>query len=86
VCLNVQFPVARTVWEGFRGVALLEEVCYWGRALGVKRITTFPVNSLCFLEFKMVALSFQRQLLCLRSAITDLDPSGTISSNRHFLL
>ena len=29
--LSVLFPVSRTVREGLGGVALLEEVCHWGR-------------------------------------------------------
>lgn len=28
--VNTWFPVDRTVWEGLRGVALVEEVCHWG--------------------------------------------------------
>lgn len=34
-----------TVWEGSGGVALLEEVCQWGRAIRFDGLMTFPVSS-----------------------------------------
>ena len=35
-------PVGGTVWEGLRGVALLEKVCHWGQAWRFQKPTLFP--------------------------------------------
>lgn len=52
--LNAWSPVGSTVWKGLGGVALLEKVCYWRRALKVQRLMPFPV---CML-FRMLVLRF----------------------------
>jgi hypothetical protein len=39
----------RTIWEGLRGVALLEEVCYWRWVLRFQKLMPFLVSSLCFM-------------------------------------
>lgn len=33
MCLSIWFQVSGTVWKGLGGVALLEEIYYWGLAL-----------------------------------------------------
>lgn len=47
--LNIWSPVNGTIWEGLGGVALLEEVCFWGQALRFEKPTPFPVKFLCLL-------------------------------------
>lgn len=42
-------PVCGAVWAGLGGVALLEEVHYWGRDMGVENLTFLPVCLLCAL-------------------------------------
>lgn len=48
--LNAWFPADGTVWEGLRGIALLEEVCYCGGgALRFQKLMAFPAGSLCLM-------------------------------------
>ena len=45
ICLNTQFPVGRTVWEGLKGgVALLMKMCYWKWALKFQKPIPFSVH------------------------------------------
>lgn len=46
--LHTWSPIVGTVWGGFGAVALLEEVCYWGRALRIYNLNPLPVRFLCF--------------------------------------
>ena len=39
IYLNACFSVGGTVWEGLRGVALLEQVCHWVWALRFQKPT-----------------------------------------------
>lgn len=41
-------PSDCTIWEGFSGIILLEEVCHWNQDLGVLRLTELPVPTVCF--------------------------------------
>lgn len=45
VHLNSCSTVGEIVWEGLKGVALLEEVCHWGWALSFKKPMSFLVSS-----------------------------------------
>lgn len=47
IYLNAWFLVSGTVWEGFGGVALLEEGCHRRWALRFQILTSFSVSSLC---------------------------------------
>lgn len=49
MCLNTWYPVSRTVWEGLGGVALLKEMCHWGKLWGQNRPTSWW-GSLCELS------------------------------------
>ena len=60
LCLNTWSPVGETVREGLGGVALLEEVCHWGRALKLQRPLSFPANLLCLV---VVSQDVRSQLL-----------------------
>lgn len=42
-------PQMVAVWRGLEGVALLEEVCHWGRALSFQKTRCFAF-ALCFLH------------------------------------
>lgn len=55
--LNTEFPGGETDWEGLRGVALLEEVCY--RLLSFQELC----HSQCILCFLLVDQNVNSQLL-----------------------
>jgi hypothetical protein len=44
ICSNAWSPTGGTVWEGLRGVSLLEEVCHWGWALWFQEPKPVPVS------------------------------------------
>jgi len=91
--LNTQALAGGTVWEGFGGVALLEEVCHWEWALRFQRSMPFPVSALCLL---LMDRHVSSQLLlpqhaCLPDAILPTikamgSPSKAVSPYELFLL
>lgn len=44
IYLNVLFRASGTTWEGWRGVALLAEVCHWRWSLRLQRLTPGSVT------------------------------------------
>lgn len=50
-------PVGSTVWGGLGGSALLEEVCYWWRTLGIKSLACLQFALYFMLVLRMWALS-----------------------------
>lgn len=44
ICSNAWSPVGGTIWVELRGVALLEEVCYWRWALRIQSML-FPIGT-----------------------------------------
>ena len=46
--LNTWFPAGGTVWGGVGGVALVQKVCYCGRAWRVEIPELRLIQSLCF--------------------------------------
>ena len=64
--LTTWSPFAKTLWEGLGGVALLEEVCYWGLALKFPKPPGVP--SVCllsaYLKIRMLTLRWLGTMLC----------------------
>lgn len=50
--LNYWSGVGDTVWEGFGGVVVLEEVCHWGLALQLQSLLPSPDHGLSCLWFE----------------------------------
>lgn len=69
--LQTLSPVNGHVWVYLGGLALLEEVCYWGQGFRVKTFAycSFVLAPSC-LKFKMWALSLVLQLPCWPLAAT----------------
>lgn len=65
VCLNACSLIGRTVWKGLRGIALLEDVCHWGQALGFQKPMQFPVSSLPLVYGTKFKLSATVPMPCL---------------------
>lgn len=78
--------VGCAIWEGFGGVALLDEVCHWVQGLWLFDLPCHPVCSLCFVvPIKRGALSVScscHLLPCCPTWLTliPLEPEAEINS------
>lgn len=81
--LNTWFSVGDIVWEGLKGLTLLEEVCLWSWALKIQSLVPFPLFpdyvsrceiSACFLSQGAAACNLQPCCYCHRGFL-----SGTIN-------
>lgn len=86
ICVNTCYPISSTIWVCLVGMALLEEVCHWRKALRFQASCHFN----CTLSFLLKVQDVRSQLFLPRCSclepwlfpIMDSYPSETIIPNK----